>query len=334
MKEFEIFRTGKWTSSSGFSHDYSEDDLDKIVQNFNEDDPVPIVVGHPKTNAPAYGWIKNIKRVKDRLIAIPKQVDAAFKKLLEEGKFKKRSISLTPDLKLNHVGFLGAAAPAVEGLKDIKFSSDLKLNNFESDFLMPPMPSSVGNDSNSEPSVYKPSKSDENDDSSFQHNLDDLSTLVKDLKQNFSKLSEDEIKKIHNRIDQLRFSIQVNDFELMLNEKVAYGSVTPAMKNKILKIINFLQSNNFSSAAFSYDEFLSDVKNLFVEFVESIPKIIYYENYVSKPEHSSVVLDEEFSAYEVDKESSDLHKKALLYMKSHKDCDYLTAVINISEGNK
>ena len=46
-----------------------------------------------------------------------------FLHALKEGRYKKRSISLTPEGKLRHVGFLGAAKPAVKGLADIQFSS-------------------------------------------------------------------------------------------------------------------------------------------------------------------------------------------------------------------
>ena len=42
---------------------------------------------------------------------------------LKEGRYKKRSISLTPEGKLRHIGFLGAAKPAVKGLADIQFTS-------------------------------------------------------------------------------------------------------------------------------------------------------------------------------------------------------------------
>ena len=48
-----------------------------------------------------------------------------------DGLFKKRSASLTPDLKLNHVGFLGAAAPAVKGLKDVEFTEDSEYSTIE-----------------------------------------------------------------------------------------------------------------------------------------------------------------------------------------------------------
>ncbi|MGA9292444.1 MAG: hypothetical protein WBV81_07620, partial [Ignavibacteriaceae bacterium] len=134
MKAFEIFRTGKHTSDKGITNEYTNEDLDKIASNYNpQEHEAPIVIGHPKTNAPAYGWIEKLKRVGDKLIAFPKQLNKEFEELVKSGAFKKRSISITPDFKLNHVGFLGAAAPAVKGLKDVEFSEEQEFSNFEFD---------------------------------------------------------------------------------------------------------------------------------------------------------------------------------------------------------
>ena len=137
MKPFEIFRTGTHTSLNGQTKDFSETDLDTIASSYDpQQHEAPIVIGHPETNAPAYGWIDKLKRVGDRLIAFPKQVSSEFSELVKTGAFKKRSISITPDLQLNHVGFLGAAAPAVKGLKDVEFSEnadELEFASFEFD---------------------------------------------------------------------------------------------------------------------------------------------------------------------------------------------------------
>ena len=133
MKPFEIFRTGTHTSLNGQTKDFSETDLDTIASSYDpQQHEAPIVIGHPETNAPAYGWIEKIKRVGDRLIAFPKQVSSEFSELVKTGAFKKRSISITPDLQLNHVGFLGAAAPAVKGLKDVEFAENVDELEFAS----------------------------------------------------------------------------------------------------------------------------------------------------------------------------------------------------------
>ena len=44
--------------------------------------------------------------------------------ILPEMALKKRSASFYPDGRLRHVGFLGAAPPAVKGLADIGFTAE------------------------------------------------------------------------------------------------------------------------------------------------------------------------------------------------------------------
>jgi len=119
----EIFRTGTFTANNGRMLTYDISDLDRIVQTY---DPrrheAPLVIGHPKDNHPAWGWVAALKRVGNRLLMLPKQVVPEFSELVKAGMFKKRSISLYPDGSLRHVGFLGAMPPAVKGLGDISFN--------------------------------------------------------------------------------------------------------------------------------------------------------------------------------------------------------------------
>lgn len=121
----EIFRTGTHTSSNGTTHTWTEGDLDTMVQKFNEKQPtVPIVIGHPKSDNPAYGWVDKVKRVGDTLVAQFKQVNQEFTEWVKKGLYKNRSISLYPDMTLRHIGFLGAVPPAVKGLAEFQFSDD------------------------------------------------------------------------------------------------------------------------------------------------------------------------------------------------------------------
>jgi len=132
MKPFEIFRTGHHTSSQGASLSFSDSDLSAIAAGYDTGlHHAPIVVGHPKQDAPAYGWVDGIEVVGDRLVAKPAKVDAAFTELVRDGKFRKVSAAFYPPNAANnptpgayylrHVGFLGAAAPAVKGLKPVEF---------------------------------------------------------------------------------------------------------------------------------------------------------------------------------------------------------------------
>ena len=134
-KPLQIFRPGRHTASNGVTLDFSESDLQAMVAAY---DPAkyeaPLVVGHPKTDAPAYGWVKSLTLSGGVLSALPGQVDPVFSEMVTAGRFKKISAAIyTPNSPgnpapggyyLKHVGFLGAAAPAVKGLRDAEFAED------------------------------------------------------------------------------------------------------------------------------------------------------------------------------------------------------------------
>ncbi len=119
---------------SGAALSFSETDLLATVAAYDPDKhEAPLVVGHPKTDDPAYGWVKSLNYADGVLSAEPDQVDEQFAELVSSGKFKKVSASFyTPESPnnpvpgvyyLRHVGFLGAQAPAVKGMKSASFSA-------------------------------------------------------------------------------------------------------------------------------------------------------------------------------------------------------------------
>lgn len=121
----EVFRAGEQTDSSGNTRKWTSSDLEKIVENYNaKEHEAPVVIGHPKDNAPAFGWVEKLKMDGEVLLAKFKDLIPEFVEAVEKGLYKKRSISLYPDLKLRHIGFLGAMPPAVKGLADIQFSEE------------------------------------------------------------------------------------------------------------------------------------------------------------------------------------------------------------------
>lgn len=134
-KRLEIFKTGKHTAVSGVTIEFGESAVKEIADSY---DPsifqAPLVVGHPKLDDPAYGWVKSLAfNEKGILEAEPEQVNPDFAELVKQGAFKKISASIyLPDAPANpkpgthylrHVGFLGAAAPAVKGLKTASFAA-------------------------------------------------------------------------------------------------------------------------------------------------------------------------------------------------------------------
>ncbi len=121
----EIFQTGKHTDSSGNERDWSMADLAKIKESYDPaQHEAPVVIGHPLDNAPAYGWVKGLKLQGGKLLAQLGELAPEFVRMVQAGRFKKRSISLFADFSLRHLGFLGAVPPAVKGLVDVSFQGD------------------------------------------------------------------------------------------------------------------------------------------------------------------------------------------------------------------
>jgi hypothetical protein len=133
-KALQIFKAGRHTAMSGAVLEFSESHLAACA---NAYDPAkheaPIVVGHPRTDGPAYGWVKGLGlKAGIGLEAEPHQVDPAFAEMVAAGRYKKISASFfTPDSPSNpvpgvyylrHVGFLGAQPPAVKGLRNPEFA--------------------------------------------------------------------------------------------------------------------------------------------------------------------------------------------------------------------
>ena len=126
----EIFKSGKHIDSSGRESTFTAENLDSIASIYNSkilsepSSAAPVVKGHPQTDGPAFGWVERLARRGEKLLAKVKDMNTDFVQEVRQGMFKKISISLYPDMLLKHVGFLGAAAPAVKGLKSPDFCEE------------------------------------------------------------------------------------------------------------------------------------------------------------------------------------------------------------------
>lgn len=132
---FEVFRAGTFNPLEGQTATITENELRRIAASYDpESSPAPLVIGHPEIDAPAYGWVDKLYVQSGKLMATAKDVVAQFADMVKEGRYRKVSISLfnpgssanpkPGDFYLKHIGFLGAAAPAVPGLKPVQFSND------------------------------------------------------------------------------------------------------------------------------------------------------------------------------------------------------------------
>lgn len=131
----QIFRRGRHQDSSGTELTFGDAELRDLATSYNPAlYQAPLVVGHPRHDAPAYGWVAGLSYAdtSGTLEASPDQVDPEFAELVNAGRLKYVSASLyLPDSPQNptpghwylrHVGFLGAQPPAIKGLRAHQFA--------------------------------------------------------------------------------------------------------------------------------------------------------------------------------------------------------------------
>lgn len=334
--EFEIFKTGSHTSDKGITKDYSLDDLNFIAQSY---DPAvqeaPIVIGHPVDSSPAYGWVESLKVVGDRLIAKAKDLIPEFKEALSNKLYKKRSISLDSEGKLRHIGFLGGALPAVKGLADIQFSDEntntIEFSTESSDASLELDPVlELAPEPELDRDLDPELSSNKNLFTSFSAELESLKNSLSTLSQNFSEFStanvSNELANLSNQVKSITNKLDLSQFNQLLDDKVTSGNLTPALRSKLESLVGFVGTYNFSDGV---DSFQSKLVTHLSEFINSMPKVLYLENFAEKP-NDSVSIKDDFNGLPVNQESALIHRKALSIMKTE-NISYLSAVRKVTQ---
>lgn len=239
-----ILKTGTFKDSKGNEHTFTASDLDKIVDKFeNNHNRVPICVGHPKTNSPAYGWFNSVKRIGENLYCDFKDVQDEFKTAVKKGLFKNRSISLDNDLNIRHLAFLGGQAPAIKGLEEFCFeqavndsenSLEIEINNFE--------------------------------DIEEQKNRKDKQVELEELQKNF-EAQKAENEKLKKEIAEKLQAEKTKDFEDFCSEAVKNGNILPKHKERVMNILN--ACSDFGTFNFS-DSGEKDAVQSAKDFIKSI----------------------------------------------------------------
>jgi hypothetical protein len=130
-----IFRAGTYQAMAGQCVTLTPADLAATAAAY---DPArheaPLVVGHPADNGPAWGWVSGLAAEGEDLRAAPRDVAAEFAEAVRARRYAKVSASFWPPThpanpvpgvwSLRHVGFLGAAVPAVLGLAPVSLAAD------------------------------------------------------------------------------------------------------------------------------------------------------------------------------------------------------------------
>ena len=237
-----IFSSGKHTDSKGNTKEWTNDDLDKICYQFkNVHSTVPICVGHPQTNSPAYGWLKDVRRIGGNLYCSFKDVQTEFKEALKRGLFKNRSISLDKDLNIRHLAFLGGQAPAIKGLEQFCFQ-DLDFEDCEiyevSDFC--DAETKVDDTEQIQQELLSEQKNEQESEDEENVMGNNKEVNVEESKKLQEELDAKSLEnsKLKEEIESLKNSQKLKEFEDFTNSAIEKGNILPKHKESIINILS------------------------------------------------------------------------------------------------
>lgn len=303
----EVFKTGTHTDSAGNVKTWGESDLDKIAKTYNPArHEAPIVIGHPRDNSPAWGWVNEIKKTGGSLFAKFKDVVPEFADLVKTGMFKKRSISLYPDLSLRHIGFLGGMPPAVKGLEDVKFSEDENATTIEFEETEKP---------GQEPEKNKGGNNMDENVTQLQEKLAEKDKTLGEYAEKL-KTAEDELKSINKELENLKAESRKAESEAFCEKLINEGKILPVQKPAVISLMEIAHS----AGDYDFSEGKKSVVEVFKSFMESLSKQINLSEVATKDKAGKSPVQSTGAEFgeNVDPERLSIHNRALEIVSQNK----------------
>ncbi len=168
-----------------------------------------------------------------------------------------------------------------------------------------------------------------------KNNLDEILSLkaeIEKLNSDFTQfVSKTELQNLFNEVTSLKSELDNTEFDSFLNDKIASGNLTPAMKEQIISFCKEISSLNFTEES-AEGRFSPSLKVQFTSFIKkfisSFPQLNLFEDFATKPEGSAgggQKKDESFNGLYLDPQSYAMHKQALELCDSEK-MTYLEAI--------
>lgn len=331
----EVFRPGTFTPMNGAPVTFSAADLAAIAAAYDpEAAPAPIVVGHPSTDAPAYGWAKDIEfdQAIGKLFATVGDVEPAFADAVRARRYAKVSMTFfRPDAPNNpkpgtwypkHIGFLGGRAPAVTGLKPVFFAGDAdEALTFEAAFAGPEAdpapparlewltPAAPADPALSDP-ARRPDVTRPDPDPAFAEREATVAAREERLAERERQLRHD---------DNVAFAESL----------VAEGQLIPKIRDKVAALLDALPEDATVSFAGEAEQPLGEALRA---ILKAQPKVVSFGAYEvgDDPEDGDGTASFAADGKQVDQERLRIHTRALAYQKAHPGADYMTAVAAVS----
>jgi hypothetical protein len=136
LPSVQVLRAGTVNDMNGTEINITPELMNELADSYSPAiHAAPVVIGHPRDNAPAFGHIAAVAINGDGLDAALDNLDPAFIEAHQAKRYPQRSLSFwpaghpdnpLPDKSrpyIRHLGFLGAMPPAIKGLRGADLGS-------------------------------------------------------------------------------------------------------------------------------------------------------------------------------------------------------------------
>lgn len=360
LPRIHFFRPGRHTAMSGQTIEFTADDLAKAARAY---DPAvymaPIVVGHPAIDAPAYGWVRGIQDESGELYAQPDQVEPQFTEMVKAGRYKKVSAAwFTPSSPnnpapgsyyLKHIGFLGAAAPAVQGLKPVTFAADKddlviefafdghlnaslwrrlrewligKEGMDTADMVVPYGAITMLEDASRTEDEIAPTQTSfaiHNDGGDAMSDADKARLAELEAENAALKAAQAEAKRLAVHVENAAFA----------EAQVTVGRLTPALSQVIVQVLDVLASLP-EPPQFGEGDAAKPLIDALKTSLAAGPVVVDFGEHSAPNEEDAVAAFTAPHGYHVDPDAAAVHARAMAYIAAHPDADYIAAVKAVS----
>lgn len=363
----EVFRPGTFTPMQGAALTYSAADLRAVADAYDfETAPVPVVVGHPTTDAPAYGWVQSFEfdAGKDRLFANVGELDPAFSDAVKAGRYKKVSMSFfPPQAQANpvpgtwypkHIGFLGGAAPAVSGLKNVAFAQAADAVTFTAAFGERGFEETAGLFQMIREFLIEKFGMEDADKALPGYRIEWLGDMeisrAEEVRSSFTAPVAIPTQSQEPAVTQpnpafaareadlsaREANLQAREAEIAQTENAAFaeglvtdGRLLPVLKDKLIAVLNVLPGHAAVSFAEGSEKLTPGAA--LRQILSEQPKIVTFGEVNLGQEHGA----DEIAAFaadgkQVDADNLAIHNKALAYQRAHPGTAYMDAVKAVS----
>lgn len=343
--EIPIFQSGTHVAMNGAERTFAEADLTATATAY---DPAlfdaPAVIGHPEHNGPAWGWVESLAIKGGMLWARLRDLDASFVEMVRAKRFKKISASFyLPDSPANpkpgvfylrHVGFLGAAAPALKTLPSVNLSeSDGALIYEEAMYYHPAMNLMQSGQNNPLNHTENPMTQENKDE--LKSVLEEIARLKAENAQLKTQSSEfqEQATVAQTALVERERAAKHESHTAFCEKLVTEGRLLPVAKHVAVATLDLIAAQETPLEFSEGDGKVQLTADKFKAALSSFPKIVdFTERSADTGKHDTKPLLNVPSGFEVDPKSAALHSKALAYIEAHPGTEYVAAVAAVERG--